>query len=44
MKSAVTSEIKEILNSVHYRPAVSVILPFEPKMSLKEERGVIRNL
>jgi len=37
MKSTVTSEIRDILDAVNYRPAVSVILPFEPKMSLKAE-------
>jgi hypothetical protein len=30
-------EISEVISSLHYRPAVSIILPFEPKMGLKTE-------
>ncbi len=37
MKPGVTSEIRKIMEAVHYRPAVSIIMPFEPKMSLKTE-------
>ncbi|HEX4956801.1 MAG TPA: hypothetical protein VFV46_01380 [Lacibacter sp.] len=37
MNHAIINEIKEVMNAVHYRPAVSVILPFEPKMNLKTE-------
>ena len=37
MNSSVTPEIKEILEAVHYRPAISIIMPFEPKMGLKKE-------
>lgn len=37
MNPIVTGEIKEVMEAVHYRPAVSVIMPFEPKMSLKTE-------
>ena len=37
MNPVVTQEIKEVMEAVHYRPAVSVIMPFEPKMSLKTE-------
>jgi Bacterial archaeo-eukaryotic release factor family 3 len=37
MNPVVTPEIKEVMEAVHYRTAVSVILPFEPKMSLKTE-------
>lgn len=37
MNPVVTNEIKEVMEAVHYRPAVSLILPFEPKMSLKTE-------
>ena len=37
MNPIVTQEIKEVMEAVHYRPAVSVIMPFEPKMSLKTE-------
>lgn len=32
-----TNEIKRIIDTVHYRPAVTIILPFEPKMGLKSE-------
>jgi Bacterial archaeo-eukaryotic release factor family 3 len=35
MNPIVTQEIKEVIEAVPYRPAVSVIMPFEPKMSLK---------
>jgi hypothetical protein len=35
MNKIITPEISEVLGAVHYRPAVSIILPFEPKMSLK---------
>ena len=37
MNPVVTPEIREVMEAVHYRPAVSVIVPFEPKMSLKTE-------
>lgn len=37
MNSIVTPEINEVMQTVHYRPAVSIILPFEPKMGLKKE-------
>src|SRR5688572_15934023 len=37
MKSVVTPEIQEVMETVHYRPAVSIILPFEPKMGSKKE-------
>lgn len=37
MNQIVTPEIREVMGAVHYRPAVSVIMPFEPKMSLKTE-------
>lgn len=37
MNSAPTSDIREIMESRGYRPAVSIILPFDPKMSLKTE-------
>ena len=35
MNKLLTPEIHELIDVVHYRPAVSIILPFEPKMSLK---------
>lgn len=35
MKTVISPEIKEVLEAVHYRPAISVILPFDPKMKGK---------
>ncbi|MBS1510293.1 MAG: hypothetical protein JST86_05590 [Bacteroidetes bacterium] len=32
MNNFLTADIKEISGAVHYRPAVSIIMPFEPKM------------
>ncbi len=37
MNPSVSPEIKEIMDAVHYRPAISIIMPFEPKMSAKTE-------
>ena len=37
MNPVVTSEIREVMEVVHYRPAVSIIMPYEPKISLKTE-------
>jgi hypothetical protein len=37
MTPVLTPEIREVLEAVHYRPSVSLIVPFEPKMSLKTE-------
>lgn len=37
MNTAIAPEIREVLDALHYRPAVSVILPFEPRMGLKAE-------
>ena len=37
MNPVVTPEILEVMEAAHYRPAVSIIMPFEPKMSLKTE-------
>ena len=37
MNPVVTPEIIEVMEALHYRPAVSIIMPFEPKMSLKTE-------
>jgi ribosomal protein L7Ae-like RNA K-turn-binding protein len=34
MKEKLTADIREVMDAVHYRPAVSVILPFDPKISL----------
>src|SRR6185295_8284129 len=32
-----TQEEQQVLNVLKYQPAVSIILPFEPKMSIKAE-------
>lgn len=32
-----TPEIRDVIEASHYRPAISIIMPFEPKMSLKTE-------
>jgi Bacterial archaeo-eukaryotic release factor family 3 len=37
MNPVVTPEIREVMEAIHYRPAVSIIMPFEPKMNLKTE-------
>lgn len=37
MKEQLSPEIKEVMNALHYRPAVSVILPFETKVGLVAE-------
>ena len=35
MNTVLTPAITEVIEAVHYRPAISIILPFEPKMSPK---------
>ena len=37
MNPIMTPEIREVMETEHYHPAVSIIMPFEPKMSLKTE-------
>jgi len=37
MNSTLTPEIREISEALHYRPAISIIMPFEPKMVSKNE-------
>ncbi len=37
MNPVISPQIQEVIEAVHYRPAVSVILPFEPKMDSKNE-------
>lgn len=37
MSKGIAPEIRELMDVVHYLPAVSIILPFEPKMGLKDE-------
>jgi Bacterial archaeo-eukaryotic release factor family 3 len=36
MNKDITPEIREVMEALHYRPAVSVIMPFEPKMMQKD--------
>ena len=33
MQAVLAPEIKSIVDAVHFRPAISVVMPFEPKMS-----------
>jgi len=44
MKPVLSPEINEVLNTAHYRPAISIILPFEPKMSLRAELTYVLEL
>lgn len=37
MNTIITPEIREVMEAVRYRPAVSIIMPFEPKISLQTE-------
>ena len=37
MNTEVRSAIKEVINAVHYRPAVSILLPFDIKVNLQTE-------
>jgi len=37
MNTFLTPEIREVMEAIHYRPAVSVILPFEPQMRSKAD-------
>jgi hypothetical protein len=37
MNANIAPEIREVMGALHYRPSVSIILPFEPKMNLKTE-------
>ncbi len=37
MIKVLTPELRELIEAVQYRPAISIIMPFEPKMSLKTE-------
>ncbi len=37
MNSVVTPEIREVMEAVHYRPAVSIIIPFKSKINLQTE-------
>ena len=37
MNELLTPDIREVTTAVHYRPAVSIIIPFDPKMGSKNE-------
>ncbi len=37
MNTTLNPEIREVMNAVHYRPALSIIMPLEPHISLKTE-------
>src|SRR5690242_3031048 len=37
MKPASSSQVLDVLESIHYRPCISIIMPFEPKMNAKAE-------
>lgn len=37
MKSIISPGLDEVMDAVHYRPAISIILPFEPKMNAKAQ-------
>jgi len=37
MNPIITPEIQEVMKAVHYRPAVSIIMPFEAKANMKTE-------
>ena len=37
MNSQITNDIKDMIETVHFRPSVSVIMPFDPKMGLQSE-------
>lgn len=37
MNPVITPETREVLKALHYRPAVSIIMPFEPKINLETE-------
>ncbi len=37
MNEAIGTDIRELTDSIHYRPCISIILPFEPKMNAKAE-------
>jgi hypothetical protein len=37
MKHALSPDIREVAEATHYRPAISLILPFEPKMNAKAD-------
>ncbi|MFI5140571.1 MAG: hypothetical protein ACHQIM_22330 [Sphingobacteriales bacterium] len=37
MNQFITPEMREVLKALHYRPAVSIIMPFEAKINLETE-------
>jgi hypothetical protein len=44
MQTIVTAEIREVIEAVHYRPAISIILPFEAKVNLKHDTAHALNV
>src|SRR6478609_4007882 len=42
MKPAVSPDIRDVVEAIHYSPAISIIMPFEPKMNAKA--GLIQQL
>lgn len=37
MNSVITPEMRDVIEAVHYRPAVSIIMPYNTRISLKKE-------
>lgn len=37
MKVNLAPEVKEVIDAVHYRPSVSIVLPFSPRIALRSE-------
>jgi hypothetical protein len=35
MNTALTPELSEVMEAQYYRPAISIVMPFEPKMNQK---------
>ena len=37
MKQTLSTDVRNVIEATHYRPAISLILPFEPKMNAKSD-------
>ena len=37
MKQTLSTDVRNVIEATHYRPAISIILPFEPKMNAKSD-------
>ena len=37
MQPSISPEVKEVIQIIHYRPAVSIVVPFSPKIALRAE-------